>query len=141
VPGASVSDGEQLEKESGGTWYNYAVVRVVPHVEREEFVNVGVIVFAPEADFLAARIELPEDRLLLLAPGLDLDELRTHLHAFEAVAAGDPTGGPVAALIQSQRFHWLTAPRSTMIQTSAVHVGHSADPAVALEALMSELVR
>jgi hypothetical protein len=129
------------DSPGGGAWYEYAVVRIVPKVEREEFINIGVIVFAPEADYLAARIEVPEARLRLLAPDIDLEEVGAHLRAFEAIAAGDPSGGPVAALIQSQRFHWLTAPRSTIIQTSAVHAGHSANPARALEELMAKLVR
>ncbi len=122
-------------------WYSYAVLRVVPHVEREEFLNVGVVLFARTLNYLDVRIELDEARLHALAPSLDLAQLREHLRSFEAIARGDASGGPIAALGQSERFHWLTSPRSTILQTSPVHPGRCADPAAALEDLMSELVR
>jgi hypothetical protein len=129
------------EAENGDTWYDYAIVRVVPHVERGEFVNAGIVLFARTARFLQVRIELDEDRLRAIAPGVDFDEVRSHLAAFDAVAAGAPDGGPIAELSQSERFHWLTSPRSTVIQTSAVHVGRCDDPSRALEDLMATLVR
>ena len=125
----------------GATWYDYAIVRVVPHVERGEFVNAGVVLFARTARFLEVRIELDEARLLAVAPEVDLDEVRSHLAAFEAVASGAADGGPIAELDQSRRFHWLTSPRSTVIQTSPVHVGRCDEPATALEDLMNSLVR
>lgn len=122
-------------------WYNYAVVRVVPRVEREEFVNVGVILFARELRFLGARIELDPARVRALAPEADVALIERHLRTFEAVAAGEPEGGPVAVLPQPERFHWLTAPRSTIIQTSPVHTGACADPDAAIEDLLNMFVR
>jgi hypothetical protein len=128
-------------KAEGDNWYSYAVLRVVPHVEREEFVNAGVILFSRSLRYLGARVDLDEARLRTLWPGLDLEVVKEHLRSYEAIVAGDQRGGPIAALSQSERFHWLTSPRSTILQTSAVHVGHSADPQRALEELMDELVR
>lgn len=121
--------------------FQYAVVRVVPCVEREEFINVGVIVFCRTRDFLAARIELDEDRLAQLAPGPPLDTIREHLDALEQVAAGHPEAGPIARLPASERFHWMAAPSSTVIQTSSVHTGLTDDPQAALDHLMNRLVR
>ena len=103
--------------------FDYAVIRVVPRVEREEFINIGVIVQCRERRFLEARIELDERRLRALWPALDLESLRLHTQAIVQIAAGDPTAGPIARLSQSERFHWLTSPRSTILQTSAVHTG------------------
>ena len=132
-------------------WYSYATVRIVPRVERGEFVNVGVILFAREQEFLNARIELDRERLRALAPELDVDLVERHLRTFEDICAGRDRGGPVAALPASERFHWLVSPRSTMIQTSPVHAGRliaddAADDAAvrltaALEALLAEFVR
>ncbi|MSQ09743.1 MAG: DUF3037 domain-containing protein [Dehalococcoidia bacterium] len=122
-------------------WYSYAIIRVVPRVERGEAVNVGVVLFARTMRYLQARVDLPLARLAALAPTLDLPAVERHLAAFQAVAAGDANAGPVAALPPSERFHWLTAPRSTIIQTSPVHVGYSADPAAALGYLMDCIVR
>src|SRR5687767_7645630 len=117
-------------------WYDYAIIRVVPIVERGEFVNAGIIVRARELNYLGVRIELDEKRLLALAPDIDLSLIKSHLGAFEAIASGSPEGGPIASLSPSQRFHWLTTPRSTVIQTSPAHVGRCTDPGVALEDLM-----
>ena len=121
--------------------YDYAIVRVVPKVERAEFVNVGVIVSCPPRDLLCARIELDERRLTALDPTLDLDSVRAHLAAIPAICSGGETAGPIGRLTQRERFYWLVAPRSTIIQTSAVHVGRSDDPDRALEELLEELVR
>jgi hypothetical protein len=121
--------------------FDYAVVRVVPNVEREEFVNVGVIVSCPSRRFLAAGIELDERRLLALAPAVDLATVRTHLATIPAVCAGGPAAGPIGRLPQRERFHWLVAPRSTIIQTSPVHTGFCQDPAAALERLLDTMVR
>jgi DUF3037 family protein len=126
--------------DPGPAWYSYAVLRLVPHVEREEFLNVGVILFARSLNFLDVRIRLDEGRLSALAPGVDLDLVREHLRSFAAVTAGDAAGGEISALNQSERFHWLTAPRSTMLQTSPVHVGRCEDPGRALDELMAEMV-
>jgi hypothetical protein len=134
-------EGKEASTPEEGAWYSYAVVRVVPHVEREEFLNVGVVLFAREMRYLDVRIELDETRLRALAPSLDIGQVREHLRAFEAIARGASDGGPMAALTQAERFHWLTSPRSTVLQTSAVHPGRCADPAQALEDLMEELVR
>jgi hypothetical protein len=122
-------------------WYSYAAIRLVPRVEREEFVNIGVVLFARESGFLEARFELDPGRLRALAPQVDLDVLERHLETFQAISAGDPRGGPVAALPAPERFHWLVAPRSTVIQLSPVHVGQADDPARALDDLVAELVR
>ncbi|MGE0056900.1 MAG: DUF3037 domain-containing protein [Dehalococcoidia bacterium] len=122
-------------------WYDYAIVRVVPVVERGEFVNAGIILRARTLNYLDVRIELDEARLLALAPDIDLGVIRSHLEVFDAIAAGDAKGGPISAMTQSQRFHWLTTPRSTVIQTSPAHVGRCSDPQQALEDLMDALVR
>ena len=121
--------------------FQYAIVRVVPEVERGECVNAGVVLFCRELGFLAARIELDEARVRALAPDADLDAVRAHLAAFSRIAAGDPDAGPIAALPESERFHWLVAPSSTIIQCSPVHTGLSEDPAGELEHLMARLVR
>ncbi len=103
--------------------FDYAVVRVVPRVERGEFINAGVIVFCLEKKFLAARVSVDETRLKALWPQLDLDLVRRHLEAIPKIAAGDPAAGPIAKLSQRERFHWLVSPRSTIIQVSPVHTG------------------
>ena len=121
--------------------YDYAIVRVVPRVEREEFLNAGVILSCPAAEFLEARIELDEARLTALAPGVDVTAVRTHLRSLAVVAAGGAAAGPIGKLTQRERFHWLVAPCSTMIQTSAVHTGRCTDPAAAIEHLLATMVR
>ncbi len=118
--------------------YDYAVIRVVPRVEREEFVNVGVIVSCPALEYLAARIELDEQRLLALAPDIDLDMVRENLASIPAICAGS---GPIGRLTPRERFHWLVAPRSTMIQTSSVHPGRTDEPSRVLEQLLQKMVR
>jgi hypothetical protein len=121
--------------------YDYAVIRVVPHVERGEFVNVGVIVSCPEAAFLDANIEVDDGRLAALAPDVDLDAVRKHLAVIPQVCAGGEQAGPIGALPSRQRFHWLVAPRSTVIQLSPVHTGRTVDPHATLEHLMDRMVR
>jgi hypothetical protein len=121
--------------------FQYAVLRVVPCIEREEFVNVGVILFCRTRDFLAARVELDVQRLAGLAPGPPLETIREHLEDVQAVAAGRPEAGPIAQLPASERFHWLVAPSSTTLQTSSVHTGLCGDPETALDHLMDRLVR
>ena len=103
--------------------FDYAILRVVPRVEREEFLNAGILVFCLEQDYLAARILLKPARLRALWPDADPDLARTHLEAVERICAGDPAAGPIAHLSRRERFHWLVSPRSTMIQTSPVHTG------------------
>lgn len=121
--------------------YDYAIVRVVPRVERGEMINVGVIVSCPDTEFLAARIEVDEERLLAVDPALDLATVRAHLSTIPAICDGRPDAGPIAVLPARQRFYWLVSPRSTIIQTSPVHTGRTADPAAALERLMVSMVR
>lgn len=120
--------------------YDYAVVRVVPSLERAEFLNAGIILFAKSHGFLAARVSLDERRLALLAPSPDVEVIRAHLDTVERICAGGPAAGPLGELSQSQRFHWLVAPRSTVIQVSAVHSGLCADPAAELDRLFERLV-
>ncbi|MEA2246879.1 MAG: hypothetical protein QOH46_1408 [Solirubrobacteraceae bacterium] len=120
--------------------FAYAVLRVVPHVERGEQFNAGVVVFSRRHRFLAARAELDERRLAALAPDVDAAQVREHLDALVRIAAGHPAGGPVSALDASDRFGWLVAPSSTMIQPSPVHTGLCADPQVLLDRLFDELV-
>lgn len=121
--------------------FDYAVIRVVPRVEREEFINVGIVLFARTRRFLGVRTELARDRLAALAPTCDPDEVQRHLDAFERVAAGGPGSGPIGALPLAERFHWLVAPRSTILQCSPVHSGLGHDPSLALERLMDAMVR
>ena len=120
--------------------YDYAVVRVVPQVERDEFINVGVILFCRSRRFLMARIALDEKRLLLHAHEIDSEEVRRHLAAIPRICAGESTAGPIGALTQAERFHWLVAPRSTIIQTSPVHCGLCTDPQAALDRLFVAMV-
>ncbi|MGB6689552.1 MAG: DUF3037 domain-containing protein [Terracidiphilus sp.] len=103
--------------------FDYAVIRIVPRVEREEFINAGVIVFCLEKRYLAARVHLDAERLKALWPDADAALIGEHLNAIERVCAGDPTAGPIAKLSQRERFHWLISARSTMIQPSPVHSG------------------
>jgi hypothetical protein len=121
--------------------FDYAVIRVVPRVERDEFVNAGVILFCLEKDFLAARVELDRSRLAALFPGVDVALVEEHLAALSRVAAGGEGSGPIGKLSARERFHWLVAPRSTVIQVSPVHAGLCEDPGRALEHLMDRMVR
>jgi hypothetical protein len=120
--------------------FQYAILRVVPHVERGERFNAGVLLFCRQRNFLAGRAELDEARLAALDPGLDAKLVRAHLDALVRIAAGEPDAGHVAALDQSERFHWLVAPSSTIIQPSEVHTGLTTDPARELDRLFGELV-
>jgi len=120
--------------------YDYAVIRVVPKVDREEFINAGVIVSCPDVSFLEARIKLNESRLLALDPGIDLDLVRNHLESIPTICRGGEEAGSIGQLPQRQRFHWLVAPRSTIIQTSPVHTGRCHDPANALQRLVETMV-
>jgi hypothetical protein len=126
---------------SSGSPFSYAIYRLVPRLERGERVNVGVVVFCRPLDYLAARTDLDEARVAALWPELDLDAVRPHLEALERIAAGDPSGGPMAKLDTTARFHWLVAPSSTIIQPSAVHTGVCADPPAQLDHLFETLVR
>ncbi|MDP3230843.1 MAG: DUF3037 domain-containing protein [Acidovorax sp.] len=121
--------------------YDYAIVRVVPRVEREEFINAGVILSCQRTGFLQAAIALDETRLLAMDPQVDMDTVHRHLAAIVAICAGDEGCGPIARMPYRQRFHWLTAKRSAIIQTSPVHTGRCTDAASALEHIMDRMVR
>jgi hypothetical protein len=120
--------------------FNYAVVRVVPHAEREEFMNVGVIVSCQAANFLDAAFEVDERRLAAFAPNLDVGELQAHLQAIRLICEGGERGGAIGRLPRRARFDWLVAPRSTIVRTSAVHAGLCADPRRALDHLLRKMV-
>jgi hypothetical protein len=121
--------------------YDYAVIRVVPRVERQEFVNAGVIVWCKEQDLLETRIDLDESRLRALDSSVDLDAVRRHLASIGRICAGGPDAGPLGKLSKRERFDWLVAPRSTIIQTSPVHAGRCADMTATLEHLLATMVR
>jgi hypothetical protein len=120
--------------------FTYLILRVVPSVERGERLNVGVILFCRQRDFLGARVALDERRLTALAPDLPVAEIRDHLVALVRVAEGAADAGPIAALPASERFGWLAAPSSTILQASEVHTGLSRDPEATLDALFRRLV-
>ena len=120
--------------------FDYAVLRIVPRVDREEFMNAGVILYCKAQHFLAAKVHIDESRLLALCPEVDLEVVRLHLEAFTRICKGDVEAGPIATLPQRERFHWLVAPRSTMIQVSPVHSGLCEAPHLSLEKLFSQLV-
>ena len=121
--------------------YDYAVIRVVPRVERGEFMNVGVIVSCEQAGYLKAAVELDEPRLRALDPRVDIATLRRHLGAIQRICEGGPGAGPIGLLPQRARFHWLTAKRSAIIQTSPVHMGRCGDMDAIVEHLMDRMVR
>ena len=121
--------------------FDYAIIRVVPRVEREEFINVGVVLFCSKKDFLGAKLELDEELLKQLDPNIDLETLKDHLDAIPRISSGGDDSGPIGKLGLKERFLWLTAPRSTMVQVSAVHSGLCDSPADALERLFQRMVR
>lgn len=121
--------------------YDYAIIRVVPRVDRGEQVNVGVILSCADTEFLDARIEVDEALLRALDPTIDLDAVRTNLAVIPAVCRGGASAGPIGEMPPRARFRWLVAPRSTIIQPSTVHTGRTTDPAACLEHLMSRIVR
>lgn len=120
--------------------YDYAIVRVVPRPEREEFLNVGAIVSCAPVRFLGARIVIDEARLRAFDPGIDIEAASAHLAAIPRVCAGGADAGPIGRMTQRERFHWLVAPRSALIQTSHAHSGYCADPQQALDHLMRTMV-
>jgi len=120
--------------------FAYAIVRVVPHVEWGERLNAGIVLLCRPRRFLGAQMQLDEARLRSLDPACDVAEVRAHLDLITRIAAGDASAGPIAALSQAERFHWLVAPSSTVIAPSAVHAGLTADPAATLEHLVRTLV-
>ena len=120
--------------------YEYAVIRIVPRVERGEFINAGIIMFCKKSKFLKCRYEVNSKKILSLFPGADVDLISKNLLAFETIANGRKEGGPIALLEVPERFRWLTAVRSTIIQTSQVHPGLSSDNDNVFERLFNELV-
>jgi hypothetical protein len=120
--------------------YDYAILRVVPRVDRGEAVNVGVILSCPELQFLEARIALDDARVLTLDPTVDLPTVKQTLNSIVAICRGDAETGPLGEMPQRNRFHFLVNPRSTIIQPSSTHTGRTPDPAATLEALMVKLV-
>jgi hypothetical protein len=121
--------------------YDYAVIRVVPRVDREEFVNVGVIVSCPDRQFLDCRIELDEARLRALHPDIDMELVRRHLASIPAICSGGDAAGAIGKLPPRERFRWLIAPRSTIIQASPAHTGRCSDPPALMEHLLETMVR
>jgi len=121
--------------------YDYALIRVVPSIERGECLNVGVILFCRTRRFLGSLMDLDRSRLFAIAPDIDLELIQEHLDHFECLSAGGAHAGVLGELSQSERFHWLVSPRSTMIQTSPVHSGLCSDPDAALQRLLSTMVR
>ncbi|HEY2583501.1 MAG TPA: DUF3037 domain-containing protein [Mucilaginibacter sp.] len=120
--------------------FEYAVIRVVPKVEREEFLNIGVILYCAKQKFLKARYLLDETRLRAFSADLDISELKDHLCAFERISLGEPAAGPIGKLDMASRFRWLTATRSTILQTSKVHPGFCDDPIETLNRLFEQMV-
>ncbi len=120
--------------------FEYAIVRVIPRVERGEALNAGIVLHSRPARFLGARTELDEVLLAAMWPDCDAETVRDHLATIERIAAGDPSAGPIASLSAPERWHWLVAPSSTVIQPSEVHTGLTADPAATLEHLFRTLV-
>jgi Protein of unknown function (DUF3037) len=124
----------------GRSPFQYATLRIVPRVERGEAVNAGVVLFCRPLRFLGARTQLDEALLAALSPGCDPGDVRPLLTTVERIAAGDAAGGPIAKLPQSERFHWLVAPASTIVQPGPVHTGLTSDPAAELDKLFAKLV-
>lgn len=128
-------------KDAGETMpFQYALLRVVPRVERGEFINAGVVLYCQDAGFLDALVRLDEDRLRALDPECAPSAVRRHLEAVRRICAGGPGGGPVGLLPKGERFGWLAAPRSTVVQSSPIHTGLTADPAGELERLLGVMV-
>jgi hypothetical protein len=121
--------------------YDYAVIRVVPRVERQEFVNAGAFVWCQERDVLDARIELDEARLRALDPSVDVELVQRHLASFAVICAGGPASGPIGQLSKRERFDWLVAPRSTILQCSPVHSGRCVNAADVLQSLIDRMVK
>lgn len=121
--------------------YEYAVIRVLPRVEREEFINVGVIVYCQSLEYLRAECSIDKERLAAFARGSDLSEVKEHLGSVCRICSGNDDSGPIGKMSLGERFRWLTAPRSTVVQTSAVHTGFTNDPDKTLKKLLVQLVQ
>jgi hypothetical protein len=121
--------------------YDYAVIRIVPRVERGEFINAGVIVWCSSKSFLEARFDLQEERIQALDPHVDLEAVRRHLESIALICRGGEVAGSLGKLSKRERFDWLIAPRSTIIQTSSAHTGRCKDLDATLEHLLNVMVR
>ena len=121
--------------------FEYAVIRLVPSVERQEFLNVGIILYCPDEKILISRTVLEDERVRTLRPALALDEVREHLNAIDRICGGGASAGPIGVLPIGERFRWLTAPRSTIVQTSPVHTGLCVDANEMMDQLMEKMVR
>jgi hypothetical protein len=122
------------------TSFEYFVLRCVPRVDRQEFLNVGVVLYGQDTRFLRAACHVVPERLKALGPEVDPDDINAHLETIAAICRGDESGGPAALLTERQRFDWLAAPRSTVVQPGPVHSGLTNDPAAELEHLLDRLV-
>jgi hypothetical protein len=120
--------------------FEYAVIRIVPRVEREEFLNVGIVLYCRDLKFLQSVFTLNREKIEMLCGDIDCTEVEDHLRSFEKISSGDKDGGPIALLDIASRFRWLTATRSTVVQTSKVHPGFCTDPQETLEKLFAQLV-
>jgi hypothetical protein len=120
--------------------FEYAIIRVVPKVEREEFINVGVILFCKELDYLEVKIKLPVEKIKAIAPNLEIWEIEENLKSFLLISEGLKNSGPIGELNKAERFRWLTATRSTIIQSSKVHPGFCFEPKATMEKLFLEMV-
>jgi Protein of unknown function (DUF3037) len=120
--------------------FEYAVIRVVPHVEREEFLNVGIVMYCAKLKFLKTKFELKEDRIRVLCDKMDFVALKNHIISFERICKGGDDAGPIGKLNMAERFRWLTAARSTVLQTSKVHPGLCLDADDMLQRLFEQLV-
>ncbi len=136
----SVDGANERDSATPYTSYDYALIRVVPRVERDEFLNAGVILFCRTRRYLGARVRLDPQRLAILAPDLDPADAERHLALIPRICAGGRGAGPIGGLTAAERFHWLVAPRSTVIQTSPVHCGLCHDPAATLDRLFATLI-
>jgi hypothetical protein len=127
--------------EKGRSQFSYAVLRVVPRIERGECFNAGVVLYCRERDFLEARVSLDERRLAALTDDLTPETVRAHLNGLVRIASGEPDAGTIAALPPAERFGWLVSPSSTIVQASEVHTGLCDDPAQTLDELFAQLVQ
>ena len=121
--------------------FEYAVIRLVPSVERQEFLNVGIILYCPDEKILMSKTDMDEIRISTLRPSVAIDDVREHLNAIDRICTGGESSGPIGMLPIGERFRWLTAPRSTIVQTSPVHTGLCTDAVETMDRLLEKMVR